>query len=355
MRAMPNARQLKPLKILLLLPAMAMTACSWLGIGGDEGWLRDRQGDYVESPTVEPLEIPQQLDAGTVGSLYTIPPAPEGQGQYFVTPPPPEPIDTRVRDNVVVQQFGDRAWIVLGATPGQVWPRLLDYWSTEGLPLREQDPVNRAMETEWLPQQEGDTNRRHKYRVWVEPGLHAGNSEIYIRHVSDQGGSPPDAPDSWPDESDSRQRENAMLTSISQYLADRTDLYRASSVSLLAGSVEAESKASVVTEGGATRLRLAIDFERAWSQVRQSMENSPIEILEADDQEDRFRVAFAGSDAEEAGFFGRLFGGDSEVPRFTVRVEEQEDAVMVLAAPEDASTPASLQASLIRTINDNLL
>lgn len=348
--------------LLILVPLGAgLLSCSWLGVGGDEGWLRDRQGDYLDAQTVSRMQIPENLDNFTMEDLYRIPPEPEGPGDYHATPPAPEAIDTRVRDNVVLQQFGDRSWIVLGATAGQVWPRLLDYWSTEDLPLARQDAGAGVMETQWLPQQEGDTEVRHKYRISVEPGLHAGNSEIYVRHVSDRGESPSDAPGQWPGESDNPQRAEAVLTSISTYLAERTDLYRASSVSLLAGSVEAESKANVLGGSGEpARLELRIDFDRAWSQVAQSLDNANIEILESDRDQRRFRVAFSGEEsAEEPGFFSRLFGGgpdEEDLREFTVSVEElEEERIMVHAEPEGGTPANRLREMLIRAINDNLV
>ena len=50
----------------------------------------------------------------------------------------------------------------------------------------------------------------------------------------------------WPEQSISSDLERQILTSVSQYLADRNDVYQASSASLLAGSIEAESKANII-------------------------------------------------------------------------------------------------------------
>lgn len=341
----------------LLALATSVSACSWLGVGGEDGWLRDREGEYLRAEITEPMQIPSDLDSYTIDELYYIPEEAPGDRAVYVVPPAPKPIDSRVREGVVVQRFGERAWIVIGATSGQVWPRLRDYWSTEEVALSLENAESGVLETVWLPQ--ADTDVRHKYQVRVEPGLHAGNSEIYVRHVSDTGDSAPGEPAVFPEESDSQERENTILASISLYLADRTDIYRASSVSMLAGSIETQGKARVVAEGaGDTRLELQLDLDRAWSQLNQAINNANIEVLDADRDALRFQVAFSGTeDEEEPGFFGRLFGGDDEAPiiNFDVTVTEAGETIIVRAVPASGQPAPYEQDLLIRTINDNLI
>lgn len=346
---------------MLLSAALVMNSCSWLGIGGDDGWLRDRQGSYLEAETVSPMDIPPELDSYTIDALYRIPAEPPGASEYFVQPPPPKPMDTRIRDGVVIQRFGDRAWLVVGATPSQVWPRLLDYWPTTGIALAREEPTQGLVETVWIEQQ--DSERRHKYLVRIEPGLHAGNSEIYVRHILDDGEGEVQDQYDWPQTSDSSEYEEAMLSSISLYLADRSDLYRASSVSLLAGSIEAESKANLDAGRGnePTRLHLRIDYSRAWSQVGQALGSANVEIISSDRDDGRYTVLFSGEEEEDGpGFIGRLFGRDDprdDAVEFHVDLQRPDTADSVTVTAETAAgEPAPrLQDLLIRTINDNLI
>ena len=352
-----NTRNILQFPVLMLM-AGSMTACSWLGIGGEDGWLRDREGEYLEARILPPMQIPPELDSFTIDELYHIPELTPGDRAVYVTPPAPKPIDTRIRDGVVVQRFGDRAWIVIGATAGQVWPTLRDYWTAEDVTIVMENPVQGVLETAWLPQ--SGTNLRHKYRVQLEPGLHAGNSEIYVRHISDTGESPESMPISWPAESQNLERETAILASISLYLADRTDIYRASSVSMLAGSIELQGKARLVDAGASnTQIELRLDFERAWSQLTQAINNANIEILDSVRDERRINVAFTGTESQEApGFFGRLFGrGNDEETRidFIIRMTENGDTISVQAETLSGESAPYEQDLLIRTINDNLI
>ena len=350
-----TSRLLRTLSVVLV--AASFSACSWLGVGGEEGWLRDRQGEYLRADITQPMEIPPSLDSYTIDELYYIPEVAPGDRALYIVPPAPKPIDSRVREGVVVQRFGERAWIVIGATTGQVWPRLRDYWSTEDIALSMENAEAGVLATAWLSQ--ADTDLRHKYEVRVEPGLHAGNSEIYVRHVSDNGESAASEPAQFPAQSDSQERENVILASISLYLADRTDIYRASSVSMLAGSIELQGKARVIAQdAGDTRLELRIDFDRAWSQLNQAINNANIDMLNADRDGQVFNVAFSGAENEdEPGFFGRLFGrgNDNTVLNFDITVTETGQGISVRAVPASGQRAPYEQDLLIRTINDNLI
>ena len=342
----------------LMMMAGSMTACSWLGIGGDDGWLRDREGEYLEARITPPMQIPSELDSFTIDELYHIPELTPGDRAIYVTPPAPKPIDTRIREGVVVQRFGDRAWIVIGATAGQVWPTLRDYWSAENVVLAMENPEQGVLETIWLPQ--SGTNLRHKYRVQLEPGLHAGNSEIYVRHISDTGETPESMPITWPLESQNLERESAILASVSLYLADRTDIYRASSVSMLAGRIQLQGKARLIDANASeTQLELRLDFDRAWSQLTQAINNANIEILDSVRDERRINVAFTGTESiEPPGFFGRLFGRGNDEPAridFIIRLVEADQVIRVQAESLSGESAPYEQDLLIRTINDNLI
>lgn len=340
--------------VLSVLATSILSGCSYLT--GDEGYFRDRQGDYLVAPDITPMEIPPELDNYTLDTAYVIPEALPETGTYFLDPPAPRGLDSNVREGVVVQRFGERRWIVIGAEPGQVWPRMRDYWSTAQIRLASEDPIRAIMETVWL----GDEGQRNKYQVRIEPGLHSGNSEIYVTQVSESYIEDPDAQVDWPESSASQELEYAMLDDISQYLADRTDLYRASSVSLLAGSIEAESKANIMPSASGDMLRIRIDFDRAWSLVNQALTNADILLTDSNRDEGVFTVRYAGDEEEERpGFFRRMFGADAkspeEYPSFTLRIAEEEGGVVVTAQGLSEDATLELRNLLVRAVHRNLV
>lgn len=338
----------------LLLSTLA--GCSYLT--GDDGYFRDRQGDYLVAPTIEPMDIPPELDSYTLDALYVVPESLPEDRAFFVNAPSPRALDTNIREGVVVQRFGERRWIVIGAEPGQVWPRMRDYWSTAQIRLSFEDPVRAIMETVWL----GEEGERNKYRVRIEPGLHSGNSEVYVVQINESYVEDPDGPIDWPEDSADLDLANAMLDDISLYLADRTDLYRASSVSLLAGSIEAESKANIVPTANGDTLVIRVDFGRAWSQLNQAIENAEIEITDSNRDEAYYAVRFDGSEEEERpGFFRRMFGAgrkeEGELPTFRLDIATEADRVVITAEPAngDANATRELRDLLIRAVHRNLI
>ncbi|MEX2469329.1 MAG: hypothetical protein WD396_06220, partial [Pseudohongiellaceae bacterium] len=127
--------------------------------------------------------------------------------------------------------------------------------------------------------------------------------------------------------------------------------------------VEAASKANLVrNEAGQQTLELRIDFERAWVQVREALEDADLEVIASNREESLFTVRFAGIVSEEdgPGLIGRLLRrGDNEAapqPReFSVRLQQNGGMVTVLVEPlESGPETAQLGSDLLQVISDNL-
>lgn len=348
--------------LLIVILAVGLTACNFLT--GDRGVFRDRGGSYTEAQVLPELRVPPELDSYTLDQLYVIPEQSNLVATTLEETPPPKPIEPRRREGVVIQRLTDTAWILIDATPGQVWPLVRDYWTELQIALDYENPGTGIMETSWLEIAEDET-LRHKYRIVIEPGLHSGYSEIYVTHLQQERSTPIPTVVTWPENSDSDDLEMDVMTSISQYLADRNDVYQASSASLLAGSIEAASKANLVqTAEGDRVLELRLDLARAWVQVRQALQDAEIEILDSNRDQSFFNVRFAGlmSDQEdEPGFLGRLFGGRGkdggaqEPQDFAVRLLESDGTVNVVTETLDSGDNKNpLAVDLLQAINDNL-
>lgn len=346
--------------LLSVLLGLGLAGCNYLG--GESGIFRDRYGDYTDAQVIPDMRIPPELDSYTLDQLYVIPERVAADAEPFAEIPLPKPIETRRREGVVIQRLSETSWILIDATPGQVWPLVRDYWTELQIALEYENPGTGIMETSWL---EIGSNQelRHKYRIVIEPGLHAGYSEIYVTHLQNRRDEPIPTVITWPEESDSEDLELSVMNSISQYLADRNDIYQASSASLLAGSIEAASKANIVQNAnGEQVLELRLDYNRAWVQVRQALEAADIEILEANRDQSVINVRFAGLAADpddESGFFGRLLGrGDNaeqEPQDFSVRLLETDAVINVVTESLDASAVKTPMAvDLLQAINDNL-
>lgn len=340
---------------------LLLSACNYLT--GDDGLFPDRRISYQDAQMTPDLVVPPELDSYTLDQLYVIPEQANLSVTAFEEIPQPRPIERRRREGVVIQRLTGSAWILIDATPGQVWPLVRDYWTELQIALDYENPGTGIMETAWL-EIGADEDLRHKYRLTIEPGLHSGYSEIYVTHLQQERSVPIPVVVTWPEESNSEDLEMDVMTSISQYLADRNDVYQASSASLLAGSIEAASKANIVqTDEGNRVLELRLDYARAWVQVRQAVEDAGIEILDSNRDQNFINVRFAGiaSDPlDQPGFFGRLFGrgNDDEIREpqdFAIRLLESDSTVSVITeALVSAGEDSQLAVDLLQTINDNL-
>ncbi|NKB31912.1 MAG: outer membrane protein assembly factor BamC [Pseudomonadales bacterium] len=344
--------------LLVLAGLTVLNSCNYML--GDEGLFPNPDDDYLDARTAPQMEIPNQLDSYTLDQLYVIPER-FSSLTALEDVPMPKPIETRRREGVIIQSLSDSRWIVIDATPGQVWPLVRDYWTELRIVLDFEDPSNGVMETSWV-EVGSDDEKRHKYQIKIEPGLHSGFSEIYVLHYENLNADPVPAAVSWPDESNSPDLERQILTSVSQYLADRNDVYQASSASLLAGSIEAESKANLIEDdSGEPMLELKVDYNRAWVQVRQALESAEITIVNSDRDQSFFNVQFAGiiDEDDEPSLIGRWFGSSdeeiAEVKDFSVRLEQTESVINVVTeALEISDESIQLTEELLQVINDNL-
>ena len=331
----------------IILPFVLLTSlnsCAFLF--GDDGMFPDPGDGYLEAELAPEMIIPSQLDSYTLDQLYVVP---ERFSSLVALEgiPLPKPIETRRREGVRIQSLSGKRWIVIDATPAQVWPLVRDYWTDLQIILDHEDPSKGVMETSWV-EVGSSSQKRHKYKIIIEPGLHSGYSEIYVLHLENLSTEPVPLVVTWPEKSVSPDLEQQILTSISQYLADRNDVYQASSSSLLAGSIESESKANLrENDTGEPILELRLDYNRAWVQIRQALETA-------------FNVQFAGivNEDDEPGFFGRWFGGGPEeldIRDFSVRLFQVDGVVNVMTqALSEFDDAKELTEELLQLIDDNL-
>ncbi|MFM1896839.1 MAG: hypothetical protein RLZZ385_1913 [Pseudomonadota bacterium] len=344
----------------LLSLLMLLTGCNYLT--GENGYFRDRQGDYLKAPIEPDMQVPPNLDSYTLDPLYVIPVMVEPPTDEFASRVPrPQPLDTNRPEGVVIQRVSGEAWIVIAATPQQVWPRVRDYWTGGGTVLDYENPQAGIMETGWLDNAT-DPTRLERIRVRIEPGLRAGSSEIYVLHLDRFRTEPPPALVTWPEASLSEGRGYEILEQISQYLADRTDIYSSSSASLLAGNLAGDSKATFKTgANGGQVLDIRIGYARAWAQMAQALERAGISVLNSDRDAGEVRVAYsgAGDEAQRPGFFGRLLGRGNDdggdLPQFILHLEETATGVRITARPQDEGDDSiRLADQLLQTLLSNL-
>ncbi|HWK55097.1 MAG TPA: outer membrane protein assembly factor BamC [Hyphomicrobiales bacterium] len=301
------------------LPAlMLLQSCSLMSrvpgmdrLAGEEGMFRDRKGEYLEATTIERTRIPDGLDSFVIDDLLYIPDVPGSADQALLDAPRPRPLEGSSDREVVIQRMDERSWIVVDVSPSQVWPRIRDYWRSRQIEIAAENPTAGVMETAWFVR-EGNVLTRDRVRVMVETGFQDDSSEITLLQMSQPQATPAFDQAPWPASSQEGEVENALVADLSSYLADVADLYTASSVSLLAGSISGTGKAALETGSNGMLLRLMAPYERSWAAVGRALLRADVPVDDQNVTSGVYEVTYVpGSEdddeLEEPGFFKRVF------------------------------------------------
>jgi outer membrane protein assembly factor BamC len=357
----------------LLLPFLG--GCSWLSavpgvdrVIGDEGLIRDRQGEYLEAVTIPRTEIPAGLDGFVIDDLLVIPELGNPDAQPFLDAPRPRPLVSSSDREVVIQRMRERSWIIVDVSPGEVWPRVRDYWRSKGVSIAQENPTQGQMDTGWFTE-EGNVLNRDKFRVFVDTGFQNNTSEIRLVHVSSPQATPVFEQINWPEQSMSADTESRFVTDMASYLADVSGLYAASSVSFLAGNISSSGKAAIFTSpAGTDILSLQADYERCWAAVGRALARAGLQITSENSTVGMYEVLYRPGmeDVEEAepGWFTKVvtlngwIGGDDGPPALPFRIEVLEvgDGADVRITPINSRSPERVEAgkALLRLIRNTI-
>lgn len=346
----------------VLLSAGILSACSTVSsipgvsaIVGEDGYLRDRSGEYIEADTIPRTEIPEGLDNYVIDDLYVIPNVGQNDN-HFQAPPRPKPMVGRSERQVVIQTIDEESWIIVSLSPGQAWPRVGDYWARNRVPLAMEEPTRGIMETGWF-KLEDKPGRQQKFQVLIETGFQDNTAEIRLRQVSVPEGTATGMTN-FGQASTDPDVEELFLQDMSTYLADVSDVYQESSVSLLAGNIASRGKATLETQSnGEQYLLLRDDYRRCWAAIGLALDRAGVTINERDQSSGIYEVSFtpeAGDD--EPGFFRRLFTFDREPESYEmqIKLESIVDSVNVRVQQmsEEDSPDEDPESSLLQTLRD---
>ncbi len=283
----------------IALLCISLADCGWLG-------LRDRSNDYLLSEEVEPITIPDGMDKSNIGQIYPIPPI-SGQENltYDYEVPRPQPASINNFEQVVkIQSFEDRRWVLINLAPSEVWPRVRNILSRNGIPTAIADGTSGIVETAGISFK-SDQDHSHRFRFIIEPGVQLNSTEISALHQQ----NPVSAEDmvSWPTLSDNDNREEDMLEMLANDLASTTNY---SQVSLLAQKIGGDAKVAI-SAGDAEEpyISIALNYDRCWASVNYSASRGGFSIVDKNRSEGLIYVNYTPELEEEAGFFKRLFGG----------------------------------------------
>lgn len=363
----------------IITAAAAATICLLLA-----GCASDRSHDisYKQATTLPPLEVPPDLTApDTQDSDMPIPSGPTagqaaaGQdsgaiGSTAAVGVLPQP------GNVRVMRDGTMRWLVVQATPAQMWPRLLDFWKQQGLTVKRSDPATGIMETDWavnraeLPQdfiskaiskvfsKAQGASSRDKYHLRLARGSQPDTTDIFLTQykIGEVVISSTDGfnQTQWQAQPSDPAQVNEMLNRLLVFLGEPAK----QAAALVSQAQQPAARAQLETGAdGVPAVLVAEDFAQAWPRVGIALDHAGMVV----DSEDRDKGIYEAhrvdmvADAHESdkGFFSGLFssqnGQQAKPPQTRIVVQGQGGTTRVIVQDAAGKPDSSEQAKALLT------
>ena len=322
--------------------------------------LPDKKSEYKKSESMPDLEVPPDLTTNAINDSMAIPneePLARAGGGAA-------PADRGVTE-------ADEHWLSLAGTPAAIWPRLREFFQSQGYALELDDEELGVLETGWreepLPPaadgSEAAALNRHKYKVFSEAGNEPGFTTLYLSHQSEARSG-----DDWvPQDADG--------TLNAQLLAELDAFFGANLPAPLPERAVAVAAANPTGEGGAegtdkegaaprmidlgegkSYLLLPAEFDRAWRRTEVALLSAGLEILSKDLDKGLFMVRYADEKPRKKGVFSRLAfwrGGKSKAASYQLSLtgvgKETELAVLSEKGDWETGDQANRLLALIQS------
>ena len=348
---------------LLLIMSVTVSAC---------GIIETKKIDYKSAGKLPTLEVPPDLTAPSGDNRYAIPDT-QGSGSATISAYSQERKATPAgsttllptQEKARIERAGTQRWLVVNATPEQVWPVIKDFWQETGFIVNLESPTTGVIETDWaenrakIPQDvirrtigkviDGlySTAERDKFRTRIEANKEG--TEIYLSHrgmieVYDSANKDRTV---WQPRPADPELEAEMLRRLMQ----RFGVEKARADSMLAKQQTPE-QARVIKESGASVLEMDEGFDRAWRRVGLALDRVGFAVEDRDRSKGVYFVRYIDPEVDnnskaDTGLFAKMAfwrsKKDQTTPQLLVVVKDagEKSRVNVSGAdgkPVDATT-----------------
>lgn len=366
----------------LALIISTTSACSWLGLTGEDAYFRDRTDDYLKSRQTAPMQLPSGVQSKPLDPLLQIPNSVANSrvAEYEVPRPPLLLPTTGIYSDFTLQKDEDNRWLVAKRMPAEVWPMALGFFEQSGFQIASQNQVTGEFLTAWQPRkdlsaalgpgsedaEDETTDSDIRIRVRVEPGVQKNTTEVFVATALRDKDSGDEDLEWLTDTGVETSLLDGMMTSMA------TNDQETQQVSLLAErDFDSPSLARLADDtSGNPVLTLGSDFDRAWSSVGGALEMVDIQVDDLDRTTGVYYIDLSRPASEqvreEPGFFDWITGGpddeveaedgDTRAERYTVHLSGVGDSVQVtLKTNENTAAPYDVARSVLNQIRSGIL
>lgn len=375
-----------------MTPARVLTLTAIaLSLAGCSTVFESDKVDYRAASKAAPLDVPPDLTQLQKDNRYAIP---DGRGiatassfqqaRGSVAGAPAAavggPIGPVATEAVHIERSGSQRWLVVNATPEQLWPQLKDFWHDSGFTVESESPATGTMETNWAENRARipedilrrtlgkvfdsaySTGTRDKFRTRLERRAD-GSTEVYISHRGAEEVYTGAAKETtgWAPRPNDPGLEAEFLGRLMARLTGAAD--NKATVKSAVAAVNNAAPAPLHARLEANKVVVDEGFDRAWRRVGLALDRVGFTVEDRDRVQGIYFVRYVDPDAAaKQGFFSKLLSfGDSDKAK-----EAQRYRVLVKAAADGNASDVTVQtndgkpettatgAKILKLLNDEL-
>ena len=197
------------------------------------------------------------------------------------TPRPKQLFSAASSNEIRLHKLGEIRWVYLGLEPSAVWPLTIQFLETnKNLSLDSFDPNTGTISSEKFKKNNIDS----KYVFKIERGLQQSSSEIFVSQLNKINNS-------WQIVSSKDSKLDELINEFYEYLSSSDP---STGTSLVALNLNASDKTEVISddESGMSKIKLRINFARAWAALRRSLLLAGYKIIDEDRNEGVFYLEY---------------------------------------------------------------
>ena len=358
--------------IALVIASVALSGCQFI---------ESKKIDYKSARKLPTLELPPDLTAPTADNRYAIPDTQGGTAtlsafnQERKDTPAGAQILLPTQDKARIERAGSQRWLVVKATPQQVWPVIKDFWQETGFIVNVESPATGVMETDWaenrakIPQDgvrkllgkviDGlySTSERDKFRTRIEQG--SDGTEIYISHrgMEEVYASSREDRTVWQPRPSDPELEAEML----RRLMLRFGVENAKAQTLLADKAAPE-QARVLKNAATPTLEMDESFDRAWRRVGLALDRIGFAVEDRDRTKGIYYVRYIDPQLDndskrDDGLLSKLKFWKSKPkasPALQINVKETGEKSLVNVTAEGKAVDATTQNRIVNLLYKEL-
>lgn len=355
--------------ILFALSVGLLGACSSISV-------EQKKIDYKSAGKAPSLDVPPDLTSANQDDRFAVPDiSTRSTATYSVYNKERAAGSQREGANLLpelsnarVDRAGSQRWLVVKASPDQVWPVVREFWQENGFIIKIENPEAGIMETDWAENRAKiqqdiirdvlgkvldslySTSERDKFRTRLEPSKETGFTEIYVSHrgmyeviKGGDGGNTT----VWEPRPADPELEAEFLRRLMVRFGVEDSRAKAQ---FAGGTTQERAKLTRPGDGGGS-LALYDTFDRAWRRVGLALDRVGFTVVDRDRSQGIYFVRYIDPEIdneskEKKGFFSKLvfWRGSDKKPsqeQYQVQVAAAGEGSQVKILTKDGATDKS--------------